>query len=201
MTTKNRFERKGKRDPRRSLKDAHALQFNVAQLLKHSGSDTRTYDIESATIPALSNEFTLSKPIDGHIKLIKTDKEIFVSGQLETEVVLPCVRCSKNVNTPITLDIEETFSPTIDITTGVQLTPDEDADEATLINEQHILDLAEVIRQALHLSQPSQVLCKADCQGLCQLCGTDLNVEDCDCSDEEIDSRWADLLNMKKNTS
>lgn len=201
MTTKNRFERKGKRNSKRSLKDAHSLQFNVAQLLKHSGSDTRTYDIEAAVIPALSNEFTLSKPIDGYVKLIKTDKEIFVSGQLETEVVLPCTRCSKDVKTPISLEIEETFSPTIDITTGVQLTPDEDIDEATLINEQHILDLAEVIRQALHLSQPSQVLCQSDCQGLCQLCGADLNVEDCDCSDEEIDSRWADLLNMKKNIS
>lgn len=195
MTTNNRFERKGKGDAKRSLKDAHSLQFNVAQLLKRAGSDTRTYEIEDAVIPALNDEFTLSKPINGFVKLIKTDKEIFVSGQLETEIVLACTRCTVDVKTPITLEIEETFSPTIDIATGIQLQPNEDTDEATLISEQHILDLAEVIRQALYLNQPSPILCQAACQGLCQQCGTDLNVEDCDCPEEEIDSRWADLLN------
>ena len=201
MTTKKRFEPKGKRDEKRSLQHAHSLQFNVAQLLKQSGSDTRQYDIDDAILPVLNNEFRLSKPINGNVKLIKTDKEIFVSGNLHTEVVLPCTRCIKDVNVPIDLEIEETFSPTIDVSTGVQVQQDEDADEATLINEQHILDLAEVIRQALHLNEPAQVLCQESCQGLCQQCGTDLNIEDCGCTDDNIDHRWAGLLDIKEDVN
>ncbi|MEM7033018.1 MAG: DUF177 domain-containing protein [Chloroflexota bacterium] len=197
--TKKRFERKGKSEAKRSLQDAHSLQFNVAQLLKQSGSDTRQYDILDATLPKLNNEFRLAAAINGKVKLIKTDKEIFVSGFLNTEVVLPCTRCVKDVNIPVELEIEETFSPTIDVSTGTQIQQNEDADEATLINEQHILDLGEVIRQTLHLNQPVQVLCQETCQGLCQQCGIDLNVENCDCSDDEIDERWAGLLNIKQN--
>ena len=199
MTTKKRFERKGKRESKRNLQDAHSLQFNVAQLLKQSGSDTRQYEIVDAAVPALGNEFKLSQSINGKIKLIKTDKEIFVSGILVTELVLPCTRCNKDVKVPVELDIEETFSPTVDITTGTQLRQDDDVDEATLINEQHILDLGEVIRQSLHLNQPAQILCQADCQGLCQQCGTDLNLEDCGCTDDEIDYRWAGLLDKKND--
>ena len=40
-------------------------------------------------------------------------------------------------------------------------------------------------------------LCKEDCKGLCQKCGTDLNKEKCSCKAEEIDPRWKPLVNLK----
>ena len=43
-------------------------------------------------------------------------------------------------------------------------------------------------------------LCKEDCKGLCSKCGQDLNVGECNCSDEEIDPRWAALAEIMKNS-
>lgn len=43
------------------------------------------------------------------------------------------------------------------------------------------LNLDEHILSDLILHFPSKVLCKEDCLGLCQFCGTDLNESVCDC--------------------
>ena len=39
-------------------------------------------------------------------------------------------------------------------------------------------------------------LCSEDCKGLCQHCGADLNEGDCGCSQENIDPRWAALVDI-----
>jgi uncharacterized protein len=46
---------------------------------------------------------------------------------------------------------------------------------------------------------PMSVLCRDDCAGLCPRCGADLNEGSCDCTDDEMDPRWAALeaLRMK----
>jgi uncharacterized protein len=42
-------------------------------------------------------------------------------------------------------------------------------------------------------------LCREDCAGLCASCGEDLNLGKCDCKQEEMDPRWAELLKLKKS--
>lgn len=199
MITKQRFERKGKREEKR--RKGNPLQFNVAQFLKQPRTDARHYIIEEATLAVISNEFTISKPLNGQVKFVKTGKNILVTGTFETELALPCTRCLSDTRVPIAFEIEETFVPTVDIVTGAKLTPSSDADEATLITEQHILDLTEVIRQAILLSTPTQVLCKPDCLGLCPHCGANRNLEPCDCEVDQTDIRWADLLALKDDFS
>ena len=60
------------------------------------------------------------------------------------------------------------------------------------------LDLDELVSTDILLELPSKFLCKGDCQGLCQKCGHNLNLGDCDCDKAEIDPRLEklkDLLN------
>ena len=199
MITKQRFERNGKRAEK--SRKGNPLQFNVAQFLKQPGTDARHYVIEQATLAALSNEFTISKLLNGQVKFVKTGKNILVTGTFETELTLPCTRCLTDTRISISFEIEETFTPTVDIITGAKLTPSPEADEATLITEQHILDLTEVIRQEIYLSTPTQVLCQPDCLGLCPHCGANRNLEPCDCEVDQIDIRWADLLALKDDFS
>jgi uncharacterized protein len=176
---------------------SEALQFNVAQLLKQQGPGTRSYTITDAVIPGLDDELILGRPINGQVKFHKTGHEIVVMGTFETGLIVPCTRCLTEVEVPITFEIEETFTPTIDIATGLQLPRHVDVDEATLIDEQHILDLTEVIRQSLYLNQPSHILCNAECLGLCPHCGINRNEEACDCEEEQVDVRWSGLQTLK----
>jgi uncharacterized protein len=58
------------------------------------------------------------------------------------------------------------------------------------------LDVREVIRQNALLAIPMKPLCKEDCAGLCSQCGKDLNTKQCKCIKQEIDPRWAKLVNL-----
>ena len=58
-------------------------------------------------------------------------------------------------------------------------------------------DSVEVVREQILLAMPEQVFCWEDCKGLCPKCGTNLNLIDCKCADDEVDPRWAALKSLK----
>lgn len=64
-----------------------------------------------------------------------------------------------------------------------------------LVNDQ--LDLSAWARDALVLELPDKILCRIDCSGLCPVCGRDLNIDPHGHDDEELDSRWAALSELK----
>ena len=55
------------------------------------------------------------------------------------------------------------------------------------------LDLDAWARDLIGLGLPDQILCRADCAGLCPVCGKDLNVEPHAHDEAAVDSRWAAL--------
>jgi uncharacterized protein len=60
------------------------------------------------------------------------------------------------------------------------------------------LNLHDWVRDALALALPAQILCRADCAGLCPECGADLNTAGPDHRHErEPDHRWAKLSELK----
>ncbi len=72
---------------------------------------------------------------------------------------------------------------------------DEEINRADIIDE--TVDITELIRDTLIVSQPIQNLCKADCKGLCPVCGKNLNDGECNCNRFCVDPRLAPLLNFK----
>lgn len=170
-----------------------ALQFNVAQLLKQATGARRSYDV-AVEAPELDEQLVLVGALHGHIACLRVGAGILVTGQLETVVRLECVRCLSEFDRPIQVEIEEEFRPTIDIVTGLRVEQEPDQDEATLIDEQHILDLAEVIRQAVWLEIPASPICRPDCKGLCPQCGQNRNQGECSCQSDTVDARWVALL-------
>lgn len=174
------------------LRASHALQFNVAQLLKLQSGARRVYDID-AEMPPLDDELTVVAPFHGVVKFIRVGVGVFVTGRFETIVELECAHCLSIFRAPVSFEIEEEFRPTLDVATGARLPQDEGQDTATLIDEHHILDLAEVVRQELLLSLPPSPICKPDCRGFCPHCGQNLNEEGCDCETKVIDPRWEAL--------
>jgi uncharacterized protein len=60
------------------------------------------------------------------------------------------------------------------------------------------LDLSGWARDALALELPDKILCRADCAGLCPICGRDLNTEPHDHGEPEPDPRWSALAQLKE---
>jgi uncharacterized protein len=59
------------------------------------------------------------------------------------------------------------------------------------------LDSSAWARDALVLELPDKILCRPDCAGLCPVCGGDLNVDPHGHDDEELDSRWSALSELR----
>ncbi len=60
------------------------------------------------------------------------------------------------------------------------------------------LDLAAWARDAVVLALPDKILCRADCAGLCPVCGKNLNDEPHTHDEEPTDSRWAALESLRE---
>jgi uncharacterized protein len=132
-------------------------------------------------------------PVKGEVRLTRTDRGVLVNGVLHTEVEVPCSRCLIPFRLPLTLDIEEEFFPTIDVTSGAPLDiPDEPG--CFTIDEHHFIDLSEAVRQYALSAIPIKTLCREECAGLCSVCGQNLNEKQCGHKVKEVDERWAKLL-------
>ena len=175
--------------------------FNVAQLVKEPVGATRNGQIDISLIDLVPDLAQTGVDQDGPepvltgpVRLMHTIDGVLVQGDLEGEITLQCARCLEPVSVPIEVPVEEIYRPTLDVVTGQPVQPEEE-DQALWINEHHILDMTEVLRQDVLVALPVHVLCREDCKGLCPTCGKNLNEGPCDCSTEP-DPRWATLRNL-----
>ncbi len=164
------------------------MRINVAQLLKEPAGTQRSHDL-SEDIRGIDDDLQVQDLLVGRVRMLRTAAGILVTATLKTAVRLECCRCLEPVCVPIELQIEEEFHPSVDIHTGAKLPLMESEEDATIIDEQHILDLAEIVRQTIFVALPMHPLCREDCAGLCAQCGQNLNEAQCDCVSQTADPR------------
>ena len=167
------------------------MQINVAQFLKSEQGNTRVIEIND-----YFEDETAQIPVHGDLKLTLVNQHILVQGNLTIDVPLVCGRCLTKYTCSIPLEIEEEYYPTTDINTGTRLPPPDESGSFT-IDQNHVLDLTEAIRQYKVIALPMKPLCHEECAGICPICGKNLNEGPCDCPSDEVDLRWSELLKLK----
>lgn len=172
------------------------MQYNVAELLKGPSGARREFEIDEQPQFEMSDAAFLG-PLQGRVELMRTQQGILVKADLAVEAEVECARCLNPTEIILEVHMQEEFRPTVDIATGFRTwpEPDEFVDEETLIDEHHILNLDEAVRQELEASMPIKPLCHAACAGICPGCGADLSEGPCQC-EPEVDSRWEALRQM-----
>jgi uncharacterized protein len=96
---------------------------------------------------------------------------------------------------PVPVEFEEEYFPVVDVVSGRSLSLTDEPGCFT-IDEHHILDLTEAVRQYALLALPMKTLCRQDCAGLCPTCGRNLNQGGCDCPPQSVDPRFSKLSNL-----
>jgi uncharacterized protein len=114
-----------------------------------------------------------------------TSGTVFELG-FQTRLHGPCYRCLADAVVDVEIAAREYQATSPD--TDELRTPYLESDQ---------LDLSAWARDALVLELPDKILCRPDCAGLCPVCGRDLNVEPHVHEDEEPDTRWAALAELK----
>jgi uncharacterized protein len=171
------------------------IAINVSQLLKQPPGATRDFEFTELT-PELVHELQLTEPIEGRTRLLRTARGILASSRYRTAVRQSCGRCLEPAVTQLEGSSEDEFLPRVDVVTGLVLQEQPESAELA-IDERHVLDLTEVIRQDLLTRLPLQPLCEPDCPGLCTECGRQLRAGGCSCkSTVENASPFAGLAEL-----
>lgn len=134
------------------------------------------YDDGTIKVPA-------AKGVQFKVTLKKYAKnEITIEGISSTTLVIPCDRCTKDVQ----VNINTEFSRNIHL--------HEEEDSAYIQGAN--LDLKEFIHQELIREFPQKVLCDAECKGICPECGVNRNEKECTCDRGQIDIRMAQFKDL-----
>jgi uncharacterized protein len=120
--------------------------------------------------------------VNVHVALESTLDDIVVTGMLTVEWSDECRRCLRPLADALRIDVEERYTDSPEL------------DEFPITNGQ--IDLRPMVREEVLLVIPDAPLCRADCPGLCPICGADLQTSPDHGHPEERDERWAvlDLL-------
>jgi uncharacterized protein len=171
------------------------LAHNVAALLKSPPGTTRDVEIEEEN-PNLGPDITINGSIRGKARFYRTQNSIVVRGDVEAPVEIECSRCLESFIVTIPAHFEEEYLPSVNIMTGAPLAAGDD--EALQIDEHHVLDLSEIVRQYLLTNMPLHAVCRPDCKGICPTCGADLNQGPCACDAEPATGPFAALASLLK---
>lgn len=169
------------------------LKFNVAQLLREEVGGRRNYTFTEDALP-LDDETTL-RQLDGKVRFTRTATGVLAEVDAHGVVELPCIRCLNPSQQRIELLFQDEFHSRIEVNTGMPL-PKPDEEDPFYIDESHLVDLGEALREYALLEMPMQPLCRTDCKGLCPTCGADRNQGDCGCSSDDTDDRFAVLKRL-----
>lgn len=145
------------------------------------------------------------QPVELDLRLESVVEGVLATGTVEATASGVCVRCLDDVEVDLEVGFQELFAyperaahhskvaaPAARKGSGKDIETDED--------EQHVLDgdlmdLEEVVRDAVVTALPFQPVCRDDCPGLCSECGARL-ADDPDHHHDVIDPRWSALSSL-----
>jgi uncharacterized protein len=159
--------------------------IDVRDLLEAPGASRRVTLEETFEDMATELARVLSEdPVRIEVLMESVVEGIVVSGPLSGRIAFRCARCLKDFSRQFRYEVQELFA------SGAAA-----GDDEYPIAEGHI-DLEPMVRDAVVLAMPFSPLCREDCLGLCERCGGDRNLGECQCG-PEVDPRWAALGELR----
>ena len=129
-------------------------------------------------------------PLDLDLQFQSVSEGVLVTGTVSAPTSGECARCLTATSGRVEIALTELFAYP-DSTTAATTEKDEVGHvvDGTVDLEQPIID-------AVGLELPLSPLCRADCPGLCSVCGVALAEAEPGHHHEQLDPRWAKLAGM-----
>ena len=142
----------------------------------------------------------IAEPIKAELDIFPQTDGLLITGGISGKIILPCNRCAEDALYEIKQTIEG-FEPFPLEGGNGKVVPDSEVDEYFLrlspLGVGLEVNLAALAWEEFAQSLPLQPLCRADCAGLCSICGQNLNLGACACAREESDARLVKLRDLK----
>ena len=140
------------------------------------------FEIPSIHLPPdlLLNDFA------GNVRVTRTAQGLLVQAKLQARIAAECVRCLTEIQQLLEIEFSDLYAFTQSSVT----------ESGLLLPETGKIDLVPVVRDEMLLAIPISPLCKPSCQGLCPVCGENLNETTCHHEDEDKESDPGELRSV-----
>jgi uncharacterized protein len=164
------------------VSDPHSpLRLNVGFVVAQSAGFSRDFPLDLLQIN-IPPDLHLNS-LYGSIRATRTPQGILLQVDIKTQICLECVRCLTEFQLSLDVAFTELYAFSQRYIT----------DSGLMMPDTGIIDLAPVLREYIILEIPISPLCRPDCNGLCPICGNNLNESMCNHDDDSVDPRLASL--------
>jgi uncharacterized protein len=129
-------------------------------------------------------------PLHAEMSIKKVGEEVFVKGKIQTLLSFVCSRCLVPFEFPVDAAFDLVYLPEELEAAREELSGD---DLEISFYYSRKIDLKEVVLEQLNLTFPIKPLCSNSCQGICPVCGKNINSGDCSCVTKDSDARLEKL--------
>jgi len=165
-------------------KPYHPFRINVGFIVHQEVGYKREFPFEFEQIQ-IADDLDL-RHFEGVTTIGRTPQGLIVQAKFSAETTLECVRCLNEFEQNLTWNFTELFAFNKKSVSESDLLLPDDA---------HI-DLQSLIREYALLEIPTKPICRTNCQGLCAVCGEDLNETDCGHHDSTEESPFSMLKGL-----
>jgi len=136
-------------------------------------------------------------PIRLQLSFAQSGRMIDVAGHIRALLDLTCGSCLGTFEYELAEDFTLTFVPEGE-PADLALEQELESDELGKVPyRDDRLELLVPVQEQLLLAVPMHPLCSPDCQGLCPVCGGDLNTTRCRCEQKVFNSKFGVLAQLK----
>lgn len=167
------------------MTDPHSpLRINVGFIIHQTIGYSRDFEFDLPEIhldPDLDLDY-----LTGLVKITRTPQGLLVQAKFNSSVAEECVRCLSEFSQPLHTEFSELYAFNRKSIT----------ESGLILPEDGHIDLNPLVREFLLLEVPINPLCRADCKGLCPVCGNNLNETQCNHETNSGDNRLEKLKTL-----
>lgn len=146
------------------------MVINLKQIYDAAVSADIDYSINCSKLSEIKG-YTFLSPVSVKGKVVNRAGVVTLSYSVCFTLKALCDRCLCEFERQYNYDFEHILVRSLNT----------DNDEY-IVTESDCLDLDDLAVMDILLQLPTKILCREDCKGLCPICGTDLNYNDCTCN-------------------
>ena len=164
------------------------MTIDVSTILKELGGKIDINgDVEMSDTDFLGEMYHFNEPVKVSGSVSNNGKSLILKANCTGHMTTQCARCMKDIVVDIDFDIDENLA---------QDDGSVSSDDDVILFEDVKIDIDDIVANNFLMNVEGKYLCSEDCKGLCQHCGADHNEGDCGYSQENIDPRWAALVDI-----
>lgn len=164
------------------------MELNFARISKAEGIKEEfdiTDHLDGKTIDFGGEQLVLASPVKVKGSAVNYEGKINVDIHIAAQVKRICSRCLESFKEDVEFVSQYTFVREV-----------KDDKEDYYIFKGDKVDITDLVLSDIAVRLTMKPLCKETCKGLCPICGTNKNISDCQCKDEQVDPRLQALSKL-----